>query len=679
MSDGFSYLFAASIIFFALASISSLALSSRKRACIYLTHSLVAIASLLSGAFAVFAIFSSDVVRIELPVAMLFSDCELAIDALSALFILVISSISLVVSIYSIGYCADYLEHNIGWLGFLHSTFVLSMIFVVSANDAFLFLVSWEVMSLVSYFLVVFEHERPGSKRAGLIYIIMTHIGTALITVAFLLLYKETGSFSFDDFKHSGPASALALRNVAFVLAFVGFGTKAGIVPLHIWLPHAHPAAPSNVSALMSGVMIKTAIYGIVRVSFDFLGATETWWGYAILLVGAVSAVLGVLYALMEHDIKRLLAFHSVENIGIILMGVGAAVFFHSTGSDGLAALALVAGLFHTINHAIFKGLLFLGAGAVVHSTKTKNIEELGGLIKKMPWTALFFLVGSVAISALPPFNGFVSEWLVFQALLAGFTLPIVGANVILPLSGALLALTSALAAACFVKAFGITFLALPRSENAKNASEVPASMLAGMGILALLCLLLGVIPSLGITMLSEVSYQTVGEGMPAGSLFDASGGLVLVPSDARFSSMSTSVVAFVMLAFLPVVMALVYSLGGRTKVRKSVTWDCGMRAPNSRMEYTATAFTEPIRTLFAGLFLPNKEVHVEDAPYYKKNMHFEVHVRQIFEEYAYLPFAGAIMRGAARVRGMQSGSIQRYLGYIFATLLILLLATRWF
>ena len=342
-------------------------------------------------------------------------------------------------------------------------------------------------MALTAYCLVSFEHEKAETRNAGVLFFIMSHIGTGCLILGFLLLFQAAGGHSpgdygFDGFHALGEKMSPGRRDAAFLLFLFGFGVKAGIVPLHIWLPEAHPVAPSNVSALLSGVLIKTGIYGLTRVLFDFLGTPPNWWGVTVLTIGTISAVLGVLYALMEHDLKRLLAYHSIENIGIILMGLGASLMFLHTNHPVLAALALIAGLYHTINHAIFKALLFLGAGAVLHATHTRNMEEMGGLIKRMPKTAFFFLIGAVAISALPPLNGFVSEWLTYQSLLQGFGTTDSLVRLMFPLSGAMLALTGALAAACFVKAFGITFLAQPRSEHAAQAHEAAPTMLLGHG-----------------------------------------------------------------------------------------------------------------------------------------------------------------------------------------------------
>src|ERR1039458_1741686 len=344
------------------------------------------------------------------------------LDALSAFFLLLVSLLGFAISIYSLGYAKGFFgRKNVGVLGAFFNLLVLATTLVVVADNVWLFLMGWELMALTAYCLVSFEHEESETRRAGVLYFIMSHLDAGCIILGFALLFQASGDYSFASLHDIGAQMAPGKRDAAFLLFLVGFGIKAGIVPFHICLPAAHPVAPSNVSAFMSGVLIKTGIYGFIRVGFDFLGTPPLWWGVTVLTVGTVSAVLGVLYALMEHDLKRLLAYHSIENIGIILMGLGAALMFRHTGHPLLATLGLIAGLYHTINHASFKGLLFLGAGAVLHATGTRNMEELGGLIKRMPQTAFFFLVGAVAISALPPLNGFVSEWLTYQALLRGF------------------------------------------------------------------------------------------------------------------------------------------------------------------------------------------------------------------------------------------------------------------
>jgi hydrogenase-4 component B len=463
-------------------------------------------------------------------------------------------------------------------------------------------------------------------------------------------------------------------RNAAFLLFLIGFGVKAGIVPLHIWLPEAHPVAPSNISALLSGVLIKTGIYGLTRVLFDFLGTPPNWWGVTVLTIGTVSALLGVLYALMEHDLKRLLAYHSIENIGIILMGLGASLMFLHTAHPVLAALALIAGLYHTINHAIFKALLFLGAGAVLHSTHTRNMEEMGGLIKRMPMTAFFFLIGAVAISALPPLNGFVSEWLTYQSLLQGFGTTSSLLRLMFPLSGAMLALTGALAAACFVKAFGITFLAQPRSEEARHAHEASPSMLMGMGLLTAACVFLGLFPTLFLRLLDPVTLRLTGERLSA--QLTMAGVLVLGNSQPQGGTVFPLGLALTGICLLPIPFALWLFFGRKTKIRVGPTWDCGLRGLTPAMEYTATGFSKPIRMIFKALFRPRREVQREYdySPYFAKTLRFESHIEEAFVTRIYRPLNRAILRLSRRMRALQAGSIQAYLIYIFITLLLLLM-----
>ena len=445
------------------------------------------------------------------------------LDSLAAFFVFTISVVGLAASIYAIGYLRHLAGRaSIAMLGALFNAYLLAMTFVVLADNGFFFLLAWELMSLLSYFLVVTEHEKMEVRYAGLFYLIMTHIGTAFIVMAFLIFFQSTGSFSFETFRQPGQPLTEGMRNLVFLLVLIGFGTKAGIVPLHVWLPYAHPVAPSHVSAVMSGVMIKTAIYGLIRVYFDFFGGQfPWWWGFTVLFLGTISALLGVMYALMEHDMKRLLAFHSVENIGIILLGIGAGMIFQSYGLKELAALGLLAGIYHTINHALFKALLFLGAGSLLYATHTRNMEEYGGLLRRMPWTGFFFLIGAVSISALPPTNGFVSEWLVFQSLFLSFQIPTVFLKLMLPIAAAILALTGVLALACFAKAFGIAFLAQPRSAHARHAQEVPVPMRIAMGLLATFCVALGIAPMVVVPLLDRVVAPLAGisiasKGIPA-------------------------------------------------------------------------------------------------------------------------------------------------------------------
>ncbi|MEQ1794997.1 MAG: hydrogenase 4 subunit B [Nitrospira sp.] len=598
------------------------------------------------------------------------------LDPLAAFFVLAISLVGLAASIYAIGYVRHFSDRvSVVALGSLFNGFLLSMILVVLADNGFFFLIVWELMALTSYFLVVTEHEKADVRYAGFFYLIMTHVGTAFIILTFMLFFQQSGSFSFDAFRHPEHPLPEDLRTFAFLAALVGFGTKAGIVPLHVWLPYAHPAAPSHISALMSGVMIKMAIYGLLRVSFDFLGGQfPWWWGFTVLVIGAVSALLGVMYALMEHDLKSLLAYHSVENIGIILLGIGAGMIFQSYGLQELAALGLVAGLYHTINHATFKGLLFLGAGSLLYATHTRNMEEYGGLLRRMPWTGLFFLIGAVSIAALPPTNGFVSEWLIFQSLFLSFQAPSLIVKLMLPLAAAMLALTGVLAVACFAKAFGISFLALPRSAHARQAEEVPWSMRIGMGLLAALCIFLGLAPMVVVPLLDRVTASMTGTSIAEKML--ALDGWALAPVNVEFSSLSSPVLAFILVGAAAVGLALVALFGGFRAKRFSKTWGCGLTL-SPRMEYTATGFVQPIKRVFSTIYQPTVKLEtefLEESRYFAKRRHFEFHIEPLVEKYLYKPVVAAVYRLADRLRIVQAGSLHLYLAYMFVTLVVLLL-----
>ncbi len=597
------------------------------------------------------------------------------LDPLSAFFVLVVSLLGLALSVYSLGYARGfYGRKNVGVLGALFNLLLLATTLVFTADNAFFFLIAWEIMALSAYCLVSFEHEHEETRQAGVFYFVMSHLGTGCIILGFLCLYQAAGDYGFDRFHAIGDKMPVGARNAAFVLFLFGFGVKAGFVPLHTWLPVAHPVAPSNVSALLSGVLIKTGIYGMTRVFFDFLGTPPNWWGVTVLALGTLSAVLGVLYALMQHDLKRLLAYHSIENIGIIMMGMGAALIFLHTRHPLLATLALIAALYHTLNHAVFKALLFLGAGAVLHATHTRDMEHLGGLARRMPKTAFFFLAGAVAISALPPLNGFISEWLTYQSLLQGYGATDSLLRLMFPISGALLALTGALAAACFVKAFGITFLAQPRSEAAASAHEASPTMLFGQGLLAAACVVLGLFPSLLLTLLDPLTLQLTGQQIS--SQLNVSGGLVLSGLVANSGTVSTLGMTVFGLSLLAIPWVLRQVLAPRAKIRIGPTWDCGLQGLTPHMEYTATGFSKPIRMIFKALFRPRRDVQREYdySPYFTKTMRFEVHVEEVFETRIYRPLTLLALRASRRLRRLQAGSIQAYLIYIFLTLLLLLL-----
>lgn len=590
---------------------------------------------------------------------------QIFLDQLSGFFLATISLITSLVSIYSWSYMKIYQRENIAWWSFCYNLFILSMILVVSVNNAITFLIFWELMTLASYFLVTFEYRHQQVRKAGFFYIVMTHIGTVFIISAFFIMFNGvalngTGGWDFAALSSNSANLSSIAKSLVFMFALIGFGTKAGIVPLHIWLPLAHPAAPSNVSAIMSGVMIKTAIYGMIRLIIDILGPGPAWWGGLVLTVGVTSAVIGVIYALMEHDLKRLLAFHSVENIGIILMGVGTSLIFYAWEMPVPAAIALAGGLFHVLNHAIFKSLLFLGAGGIYYRTHSRDIEELGGLIKKMPQTALLFLVGSISISAIPPFNGFASEYQIYQSLLSVSYLNVSGFwSVAGILACAALALTGALAAACFVKAFGISFLAMPRTQKAAQAREVPLVMRISMAPLGILCLALGVIPGPALKSLTALAGQLI----PG----------AVVPQISTYN-MNLALVLFLIMTML----FFINKLLGAKKVRQSETWGCGIEL-NANMEYTAASFSQPIRRVYRPLLQPERRLtkHYKILPYFGYRIHFNEHIKSVFTDYLYKPLRRITIDTSKKWRYIQSGNINLYLGYIFVTLIVLLVWTR--
>ena len=538
---------------------------------------------------------------------------------------------------------------------------------MLSAN-LFTFLVSWETMAISSYFLVTLDRSEQAS-RAGLFYAVMTHIGTAFIIALFFILYRATGSMDFAGMKAGIAAVPENARSIVFLFALVGFGTKAGIVPLHTWIPRAYPVAPPHVAALMSGLMVKMGIYGIIRICMDVMGQGPEWWGITVIAVGAVSALLGILYGLIENDLKLFLAYSSVENIGIILLGVGASMMFKSSGLPVLASLALIAALFHVLNHALFKGALFLAAGAVIRSTGSQTMEAMGGLLKRMPFTGLFFLAGSLAICALPPFNGFVSEWLIYQSLLLGYQAPSVTAKIVSPLGGAALALTGAIAAAGFVKAFGITFLGMPRTAQAREAREASPAMLIGMGLLAAPCLLFGLFPAPALSFLLPAVYALTG----ATTTLEQYGVLSIGQTSATLSPLALLIAMTTMLIAALVFIRLA---GGKRKTVYADSWDCGIPGLTPRMQYTATAFTKPLRIIYKRIYLPSRDLRVNYAlkPFFVKSIRYGGEITPFFERYLYEPVTRSINAVAGKVKLLQSGSLQLYLGYILITLIALLI-----
>ncbi len=590
----------------------------------------------------------------------LFDNISFKLDSLSVFFLAVIAIVSIPALVFSRGYLkGHYSRPRVFILTAVTIFFILSMAIVVCCANLLLFLFAWELMSLLSYFLVVFDYENQQSLDAGIVYLVMTHIGTAFLLAAFLIMYHFAGSFNFAALKSSIVLIPDAVKNLLFVFLLIGFGTKAGIVPLHIWLPYAHPQAPSHISSIMSGVMIKVALYGLLRILVGIIGVASVWWGVTLLVLAVITCLVGVMYALLERDIKKLLAYSSIENMGIILLGIGAGMVFMPVRQNTLAVIATAAGLFHLLNHAVFKGLLFLCAGSVYKACGTRDLEKMGGLIKRMPWTAGFFLIGALAIAGMPPLNGFVSEWLILQSLFGG-AVALAGAfKIFFVFMMICLAITSGLAAACFVRAFGIGFLAMPRSLRIQQTHEAPLSMKVAMGILAFGIIVLGL----------GASFIWKNLLVVAAGIFGINGNTIL--SSAGGIKVSGTVLDMPLIAgIFTAVLALGYifvRLGlGPARVTRGVTWDCGYYALNPRTEYTATAFSKPFRIAFSFFFLPQRKVEkLRESYYHVSSFKYEVNTTPLFKQYFYAPVVKGFFVIARRLKLFQMGSIHWYLGYI--------------
>ena len=641
----------------------------------YFTYIPSAFASFLTIILSL-TVFSSENIHLTFFNIQHLFDFEIFIDGVAAFFLLIIGLISFAISIYSLSYSKKFDDKkNNSSLGMLFNVFIVSMILVVISNNIFFFLIFWELMSLTSFFLVIYEHENKNNLKSGLTYLVMTHLGTGFIFTSFILMYTQTGNFSFDSFRDISIIPQY-VKDIAFVLAFVGFGTKAGMVPLHTWLPKAHPSAPSNVSALMSAVMLKIAIYGMVRYLFDFNAVDSSpdyvWLGMGIIVVGSISALVGILYALVENDIKRALAFSSIENVGIIFIGLGLSVVFAASHLQSLSVLAFIASMFHTLNHSIFKGLLFMTAGSIHYSTHTKNIEDLGGLIKKMPWTAVMFLVGSIAIIGLPPLNGFISEWLTLQSLLAVFQIPSNILQVSLAFAILVFALTIGLSGATFVRLFGITFLSKSRSTKAANAVEVPKFMLIGKAILASSCILLGILPFLGMNLIVSAFNLPYMPSSPFETISIAN------TVDSNFASLMMPGVLVILTSVFVGVFVFVRIIGCKTKTVKYGTWDCGFGNLSEKTQYTATSLAEPLRRIFGVFYKPHNEINADfytkENLYLRKSIHVISTTRDIFDEKLYGKTISGSLFVLNKIRKIQSGKVNVYILYIMITLIALLL-----
>ena len=601
-----------------------------------------------------------------LPLGLPWVGAHFRIDALAAFFLVVVNLGGTSASIYGLGYGRhEHAPHRV--LPFFPA-FLAGMNLVVMADDAFTFLLSWEFMSLASWALVLAHHREAANARAAYVYLLMAGFGTMALLLAFGLLAGPGGEYAFAAIRAADRTPAIAA--LALVLMLVGAGSKAGLAPLHVWLPLAHPAAPSHVSALMSGVMTKVAIYGFIRVVFDLLGEPAWWSSVLLLALGGATAVLGILHALMETDLKRLLAYSTIENIGVIFAGLGLSLAFEANGMGWAAALALTAALFHVFNHSLFKSLLFFGAGAVLTATGQRDMDKLGGLIHRMPATSVAFLVGCVAISALPPFNGFVSEWMIFQAILQSPSLPGWGLKIMVPAVGGLLALAAALAAACFVRAFGVVFLGRPRTTVAEGAHEVDGFSIAAMAVLAALCLLAGILPGFVIDGLAPITQALVGGTMPSQT---GDAWLSIVPI-AEGRSSYNGLLVFAFIAISAWLAAFLVHRFASHEIRRGPAWDCGFPEPSPATQYTGGSFAQPIRRVFGTLVFRARETVEMPPPGDMAPARHTVEMHDLVWDWLFAPIAGAVDFAAGHLNRLQFLTIRRYLSFVFLALIALLL-----
>ena len=630
---------------------------------VYGASGAIALVGLVVGATQLLAGTASAVI---LPLGLAGLGGHFRIDALSAFFLTVIDLGGVVTSLYALGYG----RHEAAPMRVLpyYPVFLAAMNLVLMADDAFAFLLSWELMSLASWAIVLAHHRDPANARAGYIYLVMASFGTLALLLAFGVLAGQQGGYAFDAIRAAPPLPLAAA--LAVLLCLIGAGSKAGLVPLHVWLPLAHPAAPSHVSALLSGVMTKVGIYAFVRIVFDLVGASAPWNGLLVITLGGITAVIGVLYAILQNDLKRLLAYSTVENIGIIFVGLGLALAFRANNMGWAAALALTAALLHVFNHAVFKSLLFFVAGAVLTATGENSMERMGGLIHRMPRTAVACLVGCGAISALPPLNGFVSEWLMFQAILVSPQLPHWGLKLMVPAVGALLALAAALAAGCFIKAFGITFLGRPRSPAAREARETDGFSLAAMFALSALCVVGGVLPGFFIDLLGPLVQALTGDVLPrqAGLAW-----MSIVPiAESRSSYNGLIILAF--LIFSGTTTAIVIHRFATRATRRSAIWDCGFPLAAPQTQYSSSSFAMPIRRVFGGAVFGLHEIVDMPGPGEMRTGSFRVRVIDPAWRFGYGPLARYVGTVSLRLNRLQFLTIRSYLTLVFCALILLLL-----
>jgi hydrogenase-4 component B len=673
-----------------------------------------ALASLLILATSALHLGGDTAFRIELWPVLTLGKLTLAADRLSAYFLFVSGLVFLPVSLFSGPYLSKYVaHHDLRYFSVLYHGLFASIVLVLIADDAISFLVAWEAMSIASYLLVAYEYEREESARAGFVMLAMSEAGTIAVALAFIIIAGAAGTLGFDGLRSSASVLGEKARWVVLLLSFFGFAVKAGLVPVNSWLPLAHPVAPTNVSALLSAVIVNLGIYGIVRFNLDLVPVIAPGPGLVVLVIGSVSALIGILYATIQAEMKRLLAHSTIENMGIVAAGVGAAMVFLATDHRVAAGIALIAALYHLANHSVYKALLFIGTGAVEAGAGTRDLDRLGGLVRRMPWTSAYFLVGVLSIAALPPLNGFVSEWLTLQTVLRSVLLSSTAIKIIFAVSGALLALTAGLAVTCFAKVFAMGFLGMPRSDGAAGAVESRRAVRLPLSLLAACCVALGILPTYVIPVVDRAASPLVHAsataalvppffsetaqrqeklppaflaefhdlgGQVGSDLLPGRGLVVLHRGEARnpvVFAMSTSY-TLVVLALLLLLIFAAFRLMTRSRaLARGAVWDGGLRRLWPGVTYTATGFSNPVRVVFQALLRPTS---VEDSTEAVAR-HFRTAIRREYTEvhvvdrFVLGPPIYALRGAASVVRRMHVGHVNAYAAYVLLTLLLVLIA----
>ncbi len=654
----------------ALMAFAGLAAAVFRGAALQLVYPVGGIAAAIALTAHAAALFGAEISTAQLPLGLSGTGLRFRLDVLSAFFGVIVNIGVIAACLYGLG--LDRRTELSGRVEPFFAAFVIAMNAVLVADDAFAFLFAWELMSLASWALVVSRHEDLQSRQAGHVYLLMAAFGTAALLFAFGAMAGAAGGLAFYDIR--GAKLTAATAGIVLAMALLGAGSKAGVMPLHAWLPLAHPAAPSHVSALMSGVMTKVAIYGLIRIVFDLIGAHQQWWwALPFILLGSITAVHGLIHAVLDEDLKRVLAYSTIENIGVILVGIGFAIAFKTSGLPGAAAIAMAAALLHALNHSWFKSLLFFGAGAVLHSTGSRDFDRFGGLIHRMPQTAVFFLVGAFAISAMPPLNGFVSEWLLFQAVLAGPQFPEPILRFLAPAIGAMLAFSAALAAACFVRAFGMTFLGRARSTEAAEAHEAPLAARFAMGLLAALCVIGGVLGSVLVVVIAPVLDLTVGGRLPVAT--NAPTPWALIPFDVARSVYDAPIIMLFAVISTLLTILIVHRVSER-RTRRSAAWDCGYPEPSVLTQYSASSFAQPLRRMFGSVAMGATEKIDMPAPGEMRAARLQVATTDYLWRWLYEVPAAFVLGVSERLNVVQFLSIRHYLVAMFATLVILLIVT---